>query len=520
VTRCLRKDPEERWSDAAELGAALGALVEHLRSTSSPGPPAADPDPVSLEIRAALDRGAWREAYESLRALADRRPLSADELEVLAEMTVWVGRYEETIAALEKAYAAHSDSGRNRSAARVALTLAAGFVEMKKPAVSRGWQRRAESLLRNDPECLEAGLLLRRQTVDALGAGDWERAFELNRKCAAIAATTGDRDLQVVALHDRGQILVARGDVEEGTAIVDEAMAAAVSGDVGPMTLGNLFCRTLTVCRAVADFERAREWSELAGRWSGANESTGFTGICRIHSAETMRHHGRWDEADRTVRSACEVFERVGPPSHAGEAFNELGELALWRGEYEEAEAAFRRAHEYGHDPVPGLPMLRLAQGKGPVARKMIERALAESPPDRLRRASLLSAHVEIALALGELPAAEGSVAELATSVEDLPCPALRARLGLARGALALARGEAAAATGTLREAWSTFHEAGLVYDAARARVVLARAYLATGDEEDARLQLDAARRTFADLGAQPDRREVDALIEEADRAS
>ncbi len=272
------------------------------------------------------------------------------------------------------------------------------------------------------------------------------------------------------------------------------------------------------MCRSLADFDRAREWGEVAGQWSEAQAAgTVMPGICRVHSAETMRHHGRWEEAEKAVRGACDFFGELGPAGHAGEAFNELGELSLRQGNYPAAEEAFRRASEFGHDPVPGLPLLRLAEGKGSAALQMIERALAETPADLLRRAKLLSARIVIALAVGEASIAEADVDELATSMEDFHCSAFRAHASLGRGAILLARGEASAAAPILRAAWSTFHEADFIYDAARARVLLAKAYRETGATEDVRLQLAAAHKTFAELGAQPDLEEVAALIEEGE---
>ena len=518
VTRCLRKVPEERFADAGELGRALGAAIAVGRAAAGDtgGTTRAATSAVTPEVRAALDRCDWEAAHRELCALATRRPLSPEEFETLGEVELWLGRRTAGFFdALEKAHAAYVKAGRKRSAARVALGLAAFYVQMNKPAATRGWWKRAETLLRDEPESPELGWLRRHQMVDAMSESDLDRARDLNRQCAEIGARTGDGDLRIVALHDRGQILVAGGEIDEGTALIDEAMASAMAGEATGVTLGNLFCRTLTVCSSLADFDRALEWTEAAARWSADHSAAPYSGICRIHSAATMRHRGRWKEAEEAVRAACEQFERTGPPSHAGEAFNELGELALRRGDFAEAEDSFRRAYEYGHDPVPGLPLLLLAQGKGPAAMQMMERALGENPENRLRRAKLLAARTAIALAEGDLVTAESDVAELTGVSGEFRCPAFRAHATLGRGAVTLERGDPAAATSMLREAWSIFHEAGLTYDAARARLLLARAYRATGSEEDARMQIEAARKSFIELEARPDLEEVAAFLQE-----
>jgi len=498
VHRCLQKERGNRFASADALLQALRELaaapVPHAKS-AQPGLP-------SPEIQAAYDLEDFREAYRALHATQERRDLSAEELEMLAACTLWLSETEEGVQTREKAYAAYSKSGRSIPAARVALDLVADYIEKGSSTVARGWLRRAERLLENEPECPEHGYLLRRQTADALGKSDFARAMELNQRCSDIAARVNDVDLQVTALHDRGQILIARGDVEEGTDLVDEAMASAVSGEVSPLTIGNLYCRTMAVCKSIADYNRAREWSDAARRWCEPYTASAYPGVCRVHSAEAMRHQGLWEDAEHAARTACEDFMRIGLENHAGEAFIEIGELALLKGNYEGAEDAFRQAHERGHDPVPGLSLLRLAQGNGRAAQQTIERALGECPENRLRRAKLLVAGIVIAIANGKLSAAEAAVEELSSLSKDFGCRAFEAHALMGRGALELERGNNNIATPALREAWSMFNEMGFPYDAARARTLMAETYLKTGNKEDARLQLEAACKTFGRLGA------------------
>ena len=61
-----------------------------------------------IEIaRDALERHAWKDAYEAL-AEADRaETLPGTALEMLAWASYWTGRPDETVEALERAYAAY-----------------------------------------------------------------------------------------------------------------------------------------------------------------------------------------------------------------------------------------------------------------------------------------------------------------------------------------------------------------------------------------------------------------------------
>ncbi len=506
IYRCLEKAPERRYVDAGELRRALEVL--------SPAPTsAAQESPIGSAAAAAFARGDWEAAYAELHSSRGQRDLGAEEMEMLAACASWLSKWDEWTRMLESAYAAYAKTGRNVAAARVALSLTRLYLEKDAARVARGWQRRAERLLRDAPPCIEHGHLLRRQTVGELGKGALGRALELNEQCAAVADRFDDSELRTVALHDRGQILISRGEVEEGMDLVDEAMACAVSGEVDTETLGNLYCRTMKVCRKAADFVRVREWSEAASRWCEPHSSSGYPGVCQIYSAEALRQQGQWQEAERAARSACEAFEKSGLNVHAGQAFYELGEIALNRGNWEEAEGAFRQAHEFGYDPVPGLPLLRLAQGKSEAARQTIERALGENPQDRLRRAQLLAARGRIALANGDLVVAEEAAEELSELSEKLGSSVHRAHGLMVRGAVRLAREDPAVAVPDLREAWSNFNGLGIPYEAARTRVLMAKAYLQTGSLEDASLQFEAAAKAFGELGARPDLEAVTEMI-------
>lgn len=510
VGRCLKRIPQERFAGADKLQLALQELTK-------PAPLAkVDPGKLSPEIRAAVDRGDWDGAYRALHFSREQRDLSPEELEVLAECANWLCKLDESIQIREKAYAIYTKSGQKIPAARVALDLVYNHLNKSAGAVASGWQKRAERFLQGEPECVERGHLLRRQAMVALGQCEFARAIELNQQCGELADRFSDLDLQAIALHDRGHILVARGDVEEGMALVDEAMASAVSGEVSPWTLGVLYCRTLSVCESLADYGRAREWSEAALRWCEPYAASVFPGVCRVHRADIMRHQGLWAEAEQNARSAYNDFKEHGDNLNAGEALIQLGELALHKGDYQKAEDAFRQAHELGCDPVPGLPLLRLAQGKGQAALQTIQRALSESPDDRLHRAKLLTASITIALANSQLSIAEAAVDELTEISKEFGCPTFKADALMARGAMDLERGNNNTATPALREAWSIFNELGFPYDAARARTLMAEAYLRAGDKEDAKLQLEAACKIFGELGAKPDLQSASELLRKA----
>ena len=66
-----------------------------------------------------------------------------------------------------------------------------------------------------------------------------------------------------------------------------------------------------------------------------------------------------------------------------------------------------------------------------------------------------------------------------------------------------------------MRAAWAAWRELDVPYEAARARVLIALGCRALGDEASAALELDAATRVFAELGAAADLEVVEHLTRE-----
>ena len=119
----------------------------------------------------------------------------------------------------------------------------------------------------------------------------------------------------------------------------------------------------------------------------------------------------------------------------------------------------------------------------------------------------LLPARVEIALACNLVDVARAAAGELATLAGEYRSQAVEAAAAFARGAVELVERRPADAAASLRRARKLWAEIELPYEAARARLLLARAYDALGNQEEAGLELRAATVTFERLGAQADLR-------------
>ena len=466
-----------------------------------------------MDVTAELERArkahqqqAWADAVAEFTAADLAAPLGLDDLDRLAESAQMLGRGVEAAQALQRAYQGRADAGEIGPALRCAYWLHDVLLFRGEFAHAGGWLARAQRLAESAPECAERGYLLLPEAERLLREGDPDAAYAATAQARALGAACDDKDLAALAIHLQGQAVIRRGDLTEGLVLLDEAMLCLTAGETSPRVTGVVYCSTISTCQRLHEVGRAREWTTALNAWVDSRpQFTGaYAGICRIHRSELQQLRGAWPDAVREAELACDLLTQGYGEIVAGGAFYQLGEVHRLRGEFAEADEAYRRAAQYGWDTQPGLALLRLAQGRADAADAGIRRALNETR-DRLPRSRLLPAHVEIMLAAGDLPAAREAATELSEIAEWYATPALRALSGYAHGAVQLADGAADAALPTLRQAWRLWRDLDVPYQAARTRVLVGLACRAQRDEDTAEMELDAAGQVFHQLGAAPD---------------
>jgi class 3 adenylate cyclase len=460
------------------------------------------------EARGAAGRQSWRAAYAAYGGVDDPE-LAASDLELYGEAAWWSGKLEEAISHRERAYAAYTADGDELGAARMALTLAWDYEGRGAFAIAGGWLANAERLLGGLPEAPEHGRLLLVHALTALFAeGDFDRATEIFDESYELAKRVGDRDGQMLALSGKGRSMIKAGRIDEGLALLDEATASAMCGDLRAHSAGLVYCITISSCQDLGDYRRAAEWTEAANRFCDKLDVSGFPGACRIHRAEVLRLRGDWPAAEAQAVAACEElhdFDR----SITASGHYEIGEIRRRRGDFAGAEEAYRVANELGREPQPGLSLLRLAEGKIDAAAAGISRTVedASEPLFRLRR---LPAQVEIAIAAGDLRTARAAADEAEQIVDSYKignrrAAAFDATVHLSRGQIQLAEKDWAGAISSLRTARDEWKGVGAPYETARARMLLGTAFTRSGDEHAGTAELEGALATFERLGAAPD---------------
>jgi len=454
------------------------------------------------EARSAVDARSWAKGYELLMALRAQQPLEPEDLERLAKAAYWTGDADGSIWAREEAYSAFLDRGDDEQAASCALTLRREHVAKLRDSVADGWLSRAERLLKDRLDSTAGGYLAIAHADDARARGQFAQAFSLIDRADAISAGSEDRELRTWAAMRRGMYMIDEGRVDAGWPLIEEVAAAAGGGELGTYTTGAVLANVVTVCRDLGHLRRGIEWADAAMRWCERQHVVGFPGICRLHRAEILRMLGALREA---LDEATAAFEELTgfSPVHAGVAQHELGEIRLRLGDLDAADEAFRRAHDMGEDPQPGLAMLRLAQGRFDVATSSIRTSLEPAASDRFARAQLLQAFAEITVEDCDAASARSAAAELADIADRVASPAIRAASEWASGIVASLGADHDGATRHLRQAQKTWEEIGAPFDAAKATAALADALLASGDRAGAAAELEAAHTTFERIGAQ-----------------
>ena len=445
----------------------------------------------------------WTDAVGQYTVADHDAELPASDLEQLATSVILTGRGSEGVDILARAHLKYLADGDYPAAVRCAVWTGMNFILLGEPARGAGWLARARRIVDDLPEpCPCEGLLSIPAGLGALYQGDGAAAAEAFTRAADLGRERGDADSAALGTLGLGQTKIMLGELDDGLALLDEAMVAVTVGEISPVPAGIIYCAVIETCRLAFDVRRAHEWTRALDRWCDAQQNlVFFSGQCQMHRAELYRLHGAWTEAADAAKTAQDLAFRGDLMATYGGCY-EQGEIHRLRGDFDAAEAAYLHAQETGFPPQPGLALLRLAQGKPDQAQSLLRQAMDGAAPDYRRR--MLAARVEIELASGDAPAARVAMEELASLCASIDMPMLHALAEQSEASVLFHEGDPQAALVLVRRAWSRWLSLDAPFEAARCRALLASLCAALGDEESARVERAAARAVFSELGAAP----------------
>ena len=329
------------------------------------------------EARTAYGRNDWTAARSLLLAADAPEPLAADDLERLAWSCRWASDQMGFLNALERAEVAFSAAGARAAAARMALEQARQHMQMLDESVAVTCFLRGMELLEGEAESSEHALAMWMLSFTQLAEGDVDGARASLQEAWAIARRVVSPGMEAMAVQGLAHIAVTEGDRAEVLPLVDEAAALAMRPGVEPIHAGFVYSAVISICRALCDWGRATEWTNMSTRYCERESIAGYSGLCRFHQGEIERLHGQLAHAEERVLRACEELRAVNRYSAAW-GYSELVDIRVRRGDLAGAEEALAQAVAFGDDGQPGRGRLLLAQGDAPAAVRSLSRALAD----------------------------------------------------------------------------------------------------------------------------------------------
>jgi DNA-binding CsgD family transcriptional regulator len=459
--------------------------------------------------QAALEAGGWEAAREAFAAALEREE-SPEAQYGLGEALLWLGETDETVRLDERAYAGFRRRPDPVNAAIAAMNLFfLHRVSLGNVAASRGWLGRMERLVEaHDLEPLRGWAVLLR-AVDR-GEADPPAGEALARRALEAAREGGDVDLELCALAQVGALAVEAGRLEEGFALLDEAMAGALGGEGRRLdTILITSCTMISCCSRAAQVRRAAQWIRAGDDFVRRYGSPHVFTVCRLHSGNVLMATGRWAEAEAQLEDAIQSSRRADPALFA-EALAKLAELRLAQGRAEEA-AGLVAGFEDRPTSVAAVAGVHMARGEPAPAAAVLRRRLRTIGDRCLESAPLVDLLAEAEGAMGARRTARSRARRLGDAASAAGCEVM---LAYAERALGRTEGDRARAAGIRHLEWAldAFGRLEMPLEAGRCHLLLAGAQ-GVREREAAIAEARSALAAFDALGAARDADAAAALL-------
>jgi len=428
-------------------------------------------DPRETAARRAISAGDWQTARDLYEQLT--RETNAPEAWAGLAEAAWLQQDSRLmIDARLAAYRLHREHGNDVAAARMAIALGNDFLDFRgDAAVANGWFKYARRLLKPLPPSADhARLSVWEARLALIGQQDTAEGARLAQEALRLARESSCADVEVLATAMSGLALVMNAQPDEGLALLDEAAAAALGGDVSdPYAAGLTCCYLISACDRVRDYDRAAQWCARLREFFTRQRFAVLVTTCRLQYGSVLISRGDWAEAEAELEAAIADLRDVRPVVLPA-AYARLGELRRRQGRTDEAVALFEQA---GSHPLAllGGAWIDIDQGNLVRALERTRAYLRRFPEDALlERASANELLVRIATASGKPADAQQPLDELKTAAAKFELPLLRAAVLSAEAVLAAVDGDEARAAELMEDAAVLYENAGFVHEAATAR--------------------------------------------------
>jgi DNA-binding winged helix-turn-helix (wHTH) protein/tetratricopeptide (TPR) repeat protein len=270
-----------------------------------------------LAAREALERGAHREAaalYASALEVGDS--LAPEARAALLEGRAWeshmANQMADALSCYQQALQIWQSAGRVLDCGRVMARMSRVYWFLGRGEQCSRFARDATALLQNFPDSLEYLEALAETARMAMLAARYPEAIETGLRAMALAEQRKDERLIAQILNDLGTARFAVGEVAQGQAMLERALAIAIKNrdEHGtPRAYINLICMLVDYRM----YERAEQlFDESAKAFFVRYDNDPWEYYSTSWRAKTHLERGRWAEAEA---DAMRVLSRQSPTS-------------------------------------------------------------------------------------------------------------------------------------------------------------------------------------------------------------
>ena len=232
-----------------------------------------------------------------------------------------LGRDDEYLQILERAFQSHLDAGQRVRAIRCAFWLGFSSAHARRDgrrdrfgaAMPSAYWR---AMRTNAPRAV----IWPCRWSTAFNQANSSSAYAAAADAAALGERCGDVDLDRLRPPPAGPDSIATGTGQEPcSALLDETMIAVSAGQLSPLVTGLMYCAVSAACQQVYALDRSREWTAALAQWCDEQpDMVPFAEVCQVHRAEIMQRQGAWPDAIEAARRACARSKGVSRQAAAG----------------------------------------------------------------------------------------------------------------------------------------------------------------------------------------------------------
>jgi tetratricopeptide (TPR) repeat protein len=180
--------------------------------------------------------------------------------------------------------------------------------------------------------------------------GDFERAIDLNRRCAEGARKRGDPETVANAELNIADVLMVQGDLVVAGELLEGVHRIVEDKAVSEWQKWrysmHLFAGLGELWLARGDTAKAREFADRCVEQATRTTSRKYVIRGWRLRGEIALARGQWDEADAALRRALEIAQVVRNPTHLWKTHAAFGRLRDEQGKPDEARGAYAAARQ------------------------------------------------------------------------------------------------------------------------------------------------------------------------------